>query len=95
VDWNEEQACFRTFLQELAYFYSPCSPYPTTISYEAQEDTTDDDNDDNKKYEYERHQITHVMFPAMKRYANFPSRVLDGVKQLASTDELYKTFERC
>ncbi|KAJ6631150.1 DNA binding protein [Mycena sp. CBHHK59/15] len=82
VDWNAEQACFASFLRELALFYVP-GPLCAAATEEAQDRA-------------ERWQIQHVVFPALRRYVAAPRTLLDrDVVQIASLPELYKVFERC
>lgn len=85
VDWYSEQACFQTFLRELAYFYVPEPLVP-----DAQPDA--DEADEASM----RWQIQYVLFPAMARYMLPPKTLLDrDVVQVAHLPELYRVFERC
>ncbi|KDQ10268.1 hypothetical protein BOTBODRAFT_36380 [Botryobasidium botryosum FD-172 SS1] len=92
VDWSSEAGCFRTFFQELAFFYIP-GPMPDDPeeSQQPQEDGA------NRTAEtLERWQIQHVLFPAMKKYLSSPKTLLDrDVVQVASLPDLYRVFERC
>lgn len=87
VNWNVEQDCFRMFLRELAYFYSP-SPLS---KLDGKSNQPDDQNERR-----ERWQIEHVLFPCMRRYLVPPKSLLDrDVVQIANLPDLYRVFERC
>ncbi|KAF8899820.1 DNA mismatch repair protein MutL [Gymnopilus junonius] len=85
VDWMSEAECFETFLRELAYFYTPTLPTPTSA-----------DVQEKDQYKAERWQIQHILFPAMRRYLIPSKSLLDrDVVQIANLPDLYKVFERC
>lgn len=123
VDWNAEQACFETFLRELARFYAPSALNDTRP---LGQDDNDNDHDDadmstidddpdldpnseaerqrqqrrQKKrlddaHDFARHQLEHVLFPAMRRYAKFPKDSIKHITELADVKNLYRIFERC
>lgn len=83
VDWTEEKACFETFLQELACFYSP---RPLARSKEMS--STDEQA-------HERWQLEHVLFPSFRKYTTWPRKLSSDVKQIANLPDLFKIFERC
>ena len=85
VDWTSEQACFDSFLRELAFFYVP-EPLLDDPGG-AQEDET---------HKAMLWQLQHILFPAMARYLVPPKTLLDrDVVQVADLPELYRVFERC
>ncbi|KAI0711270.1 DNA mismatch repair protein MutL [Earliella scabrosa] len=86
VDWTSEQACFDTFLRELAFFYVP-EPLLDDPPGEAQAGET---------HKAMLWQLQHILFPAMARYLIPPKTLLDrDVVQVADLPELYRVFERC
>ncbi|GAA5824837.1 hypothetical protein JCM11251_005364 [Rhodosporidiobolus azoricus] len=108
VNWIDEKACFTTFLRELAYFYSPePSPIapppspppllplttpPPTLSPADQKKLDNQKQEDEKK----KHQIQHVLFPALKQYLVPPEKLLKKDVVLATRlEDLYRVFERC
>ncbi len=89
VDWTAEQACFDTFLRELAFLYVP----EPLLDLPLDEDSDDQAKDTHKATLW---QIQHVLFPAMARYLVPPKTLLDrDVVQVADLPELYRVFERC
>ncbi|RDX54602.1 DNA binding protein [Lentinus brumalis] len=89
VDWRAEQACFDTFLRELAFLYVP----EPLLDHPLDEDSDDQAKDTHKATLW---QIQHVLFPAMARYLVPPKTLLDrDVVQVADLPELYRVFERC
>jgi hypothetical protein len=62
--------------------------------------TNDDDDNMNEQESddeiaFAHHQIEHVLFPAMRRYGNFPEHLLKHIKEAADYKVLFKVFERC
>lgn len=93
VDWTSEQACFDSFLRELAYFYVP---EPLVPEVEAQDGAADADANEKAAEKATTWQIQHVLFPAMARYMVAPKSLLDrDVVQVANLPDLYRVFERC
>ncbi|KAI0360593.1 DNA mismatch repair protein MutL [Trametes cingulata] len=93
VDWTEEQACFDTFLRELAYFYVPEPLLPEAEAGTTGETGQGEDEDARKATLW---QIQHVLFPAMARYLVPPKSLLErDVVQVADLPDLYRVFERC
>lgn len=95
VDWSSEAGCFTSILRELACFHLP-GPLPGTAAgaYGGNADAgraTNRDAPDAEKF-----QLTHVVIPAARKYLVAPTTLLDkDVVKLASTQELYRVFERC
>jgi hypothetical protein len=44
---------------------------------------------------FAKHQIEHLIFPAMRRYVNFPSHLKANIHEIADYKALFKVFERC
>ncbi|OJT01730.1 DNA mismatch repair protein Mlh1 [Trametes pubescens] len=102
VDWTDEQACFDTFLRELASFYVPepllpdeargAKP-PADMDVDADADARAADAQTEKATQW---QVQHVLFPAMARYLVPPKSLLErDVVQVADLPDLYRVFERC
>ena len=97
VEWDQEEACFRTFCHETARFYAA---KPTLFAN--QEETKknkekDDDGDDDEEEETWRWCAEHVLFKVL-RTSYLPNSKLENdgsMLQVASLPELYKVFERC
>ncbi len=93
--------CFENILREIAYFYSPI-PIPSPSTPISPDDSMDseaaeDAEETRAQLEYQNHQIEHVIFPAMKRYAVMPKDLLEKgyIKEVANLPDLYRIFERC
>ncbi|KAA6407738.1 MAG: DNA mismatch repair MLH1 [Lasallia pustulata] len=89
VDWEDEKACFRSFLTELAAFYVPEQvPNPTG---------GDDAEDAEIKARRERlgWVLEHVLFPAFRARLVATEGLLRGVVECANLKGLYRVFERC
>lgn len=101
VDWSGEEECFRTFLRELATFYTP-EQLPVAPSKDAS--TSDEPNVDAPTEEDPMIQTRRAQMAQMLEYAVFPalrarlvatSRMLKGVVEVADLKGLYRVFERC
>ncbi|KAI0646384.1 DNA mismatch repair protein MutL [Trametes meyenii] len=98
VEWTDEQACFDSFLRELALFYVP---EPLISDHDPGDGKTGDKEDGDEAGEKQREkatlwQVQHVLFPAMARYLVPPKTLLDrDVVQVADLPDLYRVFERC
>lgn len=107
IDWSGEEECFRTFLRELAAFYTPEQlPLPPSI-------TGPKDNDREKEYESQPgnymdedeaiqqrrlqmgRMLEHTVFPALRARMVATTRLLKGVVEVADLKGLYRVFERC
>ena len=44
---------------------------------------------------FAKHQIEHLLFPAMRRYTEFPSHLKANIHEIADYKALFKVFERC
>lgn len=88
VDWDEEQACFHTFLTELAAFYVP-EQLPTSESAGGNED---DVSSKRKQLELV---LENVLFPAFRSQLVATEGMLRGVVEVADLKGLYRVFERC
>ncbi|PYI27115.1 DNA mismatch repair protein MutL [Aspergillus indologenus CBS 114.80] len=105
VDWSSEEACFRSFLRELAAFYVPeplplpaAAPAPRT-SAAAEHAQIAGETETERYIEQRRAQIArmleHVVFPAMRGRLVATTRLLGGVIEVADLKGLYRVFERC
>lgn len=111
VDWTSEQDCFRTFLGELAAFYtpeqlprSPARGADTGTEGSAEDQPQDggergDDDSGDEFIPSRRAQIErmleHVIFPAFRARLVATTRLLRGVVEVADLKGLYRVFERC
>ena len=44
---------------------------------------------------FAKHQIEHLLFPAMRRYTEFPNHLKANIHEIADYKVLFKVFERC
>lgn len=95
VQWDEEKACFETFLRELASFYVPEMLPPTPgNAEEAAAEVIDDEVRARRRHV--RWAVEHVLFPAFKaRLVATKSLMKGGVLEVANLKGLYRVFERC
>lgn len=111
VDWKTEEECFRTFLRELAAFYTP-EQLPTPRRKQSAEagnlelHTTDAapspgsrGDDEDETITTRRNQLSrmleHVIFPALRARLVATGSLLNGVVEVADLKGLYRVFERC
>jgi len=107
VDWSSEEECFRTFLRELAAFYTPEQlPLPPSLTgtkdndrEEAHELQIENDTGEDEAIQQRRLQIgrmlEHTIFPALRARMVATTRLLRGVVEVADLKGLYRVFERC
>lgn len=88
VDWTDEQACFHTFLVELASFYVP-EQFPVTKKGEEEIEAV------LKRRKEVEYMLEHVLFPAMRSRIVATKGMLGGVVEVANLKGLYRVFERC
>lgn len=95
VVWDEEKACFETFLKELASFYVPEQLPPTRgATGDGNEEEIDEEVKARRKHV--RWAVEHVFFPAFKaRLVATKSLMKGGVLEIANLKGLYRVFERC
>ena len=97
VDWNDEKKCFRSFLTELATFYTP-EQLPAgedgDIIANVKEDMAAENGAGQKTQELGR-VLEHVLFPAFKARLIATKGLLKGVVEVANLKGLYRVFERC
>lgn len=86
VDWTDEQACFKTFLEELASFYVPERRPPSE---------SDENGLSDAKHQNLDRVLENVLFPAIRSRIIATRRMIPGMRQIASLKELYRVFERC
>ncbi|KAE8413023.1 histidine kinase-like ATPase [Aspergillus pseudocaelatus] len=100
VDWTNEEDCFRTFLRELAAFYTPeqLPPPPPPTENDGNEESPNIDTEDelirNRRLQIAR-MLEHVVFPALRSRLVATNRLLRGVVEVADLKGLYRVFERC
>ncbi|KAJ3579813.1 hypothetical protein NPX13_g753 [Xylaria arbuscula] len=93
VNWTEEQACFESFLRELATYYAPEQLPPLPGNDQVEENVPDEIK---ARRAHVRRAIEHVFFPAFKaRLVATKSFMKGGVLELANLKGLYRVFERC
>ncbi|KAK4193751.1 DNA mismatch repair protein Mlh1 [Podospora australis] len=109
VDWTAEQACFETFLRELADFYVPerLPPPPTRKPQPVENnDTNENETVEEEGAEEDTHltarrrqvrwALENVLFPAFKsRLIGTNSLMKECIKEIADLKGLYRVFERC
>ncbi|KAB5523918.1 hypothetical protein GE09DRAFT_370537 [Coniochaeta sp. 2T2.1] len=96
VVWDEEKACFETFLRELASFYVPEQLPPTRGGDGGGEEEEQLDEDVKTRRAHVRWAVEHVFFPAFKaRLVATNSLLKGGVLEIANLKGLYRVFERC
>lgn len=109
VDWNSEEGCFRTFLRELATFYTPEQlPVLSQAAQDASGESAtqgpvvaDDPGveDEDAFVRARRAQMVRMLeyavFPALRARLVATSRLLRGVVEVADLKGLYRVFERC
>lgn len=94
VVWDEEKACFETFLKELASFYVPEQLPPTRGGGDENEEDMDETVKARRRHV--RWAVEHVFFPAFKaRLVATNSLMKGGVLEIANLKGLYRVFERC
>ena len=110
VNWVDEEACFHTFLKELASFYTP-EQLPAAATTAITGALAGDDDDarmegggeeaDGLKAELEGRReemsrvLEHVLFPAFRARLVATKGLLGGVVEVADLKGLYRVFERC
>jgi DNA mismatch repair protein MLH1 len=95
VDWTDEQACFGSFLRELASFYVP-EQLPSLPGNAEQLEAEDVPDEIKARRAHVRRAVEHVFFPAFKaRLVATKSLMNGGVLELADLKGLYRVFERC
>ena len=100
VNWVDEQACFHTFLRELASFYTPEQlPSGRLAGGDAQMGGTDEADELKAELEARREDMSrvleHVLFPAFRARLVATKGLLGGVVEVANLKGLYRVFERC
>ena len=105
VNWNEEKACFHTFLRELASFYVPEQlPNEMNVNKDGKREETlgDEGKGDSEGIEEIKRRkdevarvLEHVLFPAFRARLVATKGLLSGVVEVADLKGLYRVFERC
>ena len=111
VDWSSEEECFRTFLGELAAFYTP-EQLPTPISTPTVTPVTEDSNNNKRPGEEGKEDdedddfittrraqmvrmLEYTIFPALRARLLATADLLGGIVEVADLKGLYRVFERC
>lgn len=100
VNWVDEEACFHTFLRELASYYTP-EQLPTGVSLAGDDDDAQMGEADELKAGLEARRddmsrvLEHVLFPAFRARLVATKGLLKGVVEVANLKGLYRVFERC
>lgn len=97
VNWDEEEECFRTFLRELATFYT-VERLPDLAGIKKQDikdKNTIEKCEIEKRNEEIEHALEHVLFPAFRARLIATKDLLPGVVEAANLKGLYRVFERC
>ena len=89
VDWNDEKACFQTFLRELANFHVP-EALPATPTEPAQQDEVL-----ARKREQCHRSVEMLLFPAFRNRLIATKSLLKATVEVANLRGLYRVFERC
>ncbi|KAJ5107000.1 hypothetical protein N7456_003675 [Penicillium angulare] len=101
VDWSGEEECFRTFLRELAAFYTPEQlPVPPSESVGIDEEPKESNEEVEDPFIITRRtqmvrMLEYTVFPALRTRLVATSRMLRGVVEVADLKGLYRVFERC
>lgn len=109
VDWNNEKACFGSFLRELAAFYTveqlPGFGAEGTKEPDGDADGTAEAGRGNasarlssevgKRIAEVEWALEHVLFPAFRARLIATKGLLNGVVEVADLKGLYRVFERC
>jgi DNA mismatch repair protein MLH1 len=110
VDWSNEEGCFRTFLRELATFYTPeqLPILSQPVAQDASGESTaqgpgvadgsgveDDDAFVRARRAQMVRMLEYAIFPALRARLVATSRLLRGVVEVADLKGLYRVFERC
>jgi DNA mismatch repair protein MLH1 len=96
VDWSSEEGCFRTFLRELAAFYTP-EQLPVLPVESAGPLVADAEGDAFVRARHAQmvRMLEYAVFPAVRARLVATSRLLRGVVEVADLKGLYRVFERC
>ncbi|KAJ9222219.1 hypothetical protein DTO169C6_5348 [Paecilomyces variotii] len=103
VNWTAEEACFRTFLRELAAFYTPEQlpppPRPSTDDDSGNDAGSQAGHQEDESITARRAQLSqmleHVVFPSLRARLVATTNLLQGVVEVADLKGLYRVFERC
>ena len=95
VDWEDEKACFQSFLRELASFYVPeALPVMPRKGKEAGMETDEDVAVGKRRRQLER-AVEYVLVPAFKARLIATKGLRKAVLEVADLKGLYRVFERC
>jgi DNA mismatch repair protein MLH1 len=101
IDWTNEEDCFRTFLRELAAFYTPeqlptpgHNPRADGDDQGQRSESGEDESITTRRGQLAR-MLEHVLFPAIRARLVATGSLLNGVVEVADLKSLYRVFERC
>lgn len=91
VNWEEEEACFDTFCQELSLFYKIHKVSDSTYDIHQHSEEQESDINSWKKV------MEMTVFPALKKNFKPPKNCAENrtFNMVADLPDLYKVFERC
>lgn len=104
VVWDEEEACFQSFLQELSGWYAiETLPQPNGKAAHPQgvdrEGDVEEEDEGPRLLDQRRAHVEevleHVLFPAMRSRLVATTDLLKGIVEVADLKGLYRVFERC
>lgn len=110
IDWSSEEGCFRSFLRELAAFYTPEQlPIPPSVQKDAKSRSQNNINGEDDAVSEEEEEedsvlqrrllmgrmLEYAVFPALRARLVATTRLLRGVVEVADLKGLYRVFERC
>ena len=97
VEWNDEKRCFKSFLTELAAFYTPeqlLAGEEGDMNANIEKGMATDNGAGQRTQELGR-VLEHILFPAFKARLIATKGLLKGVVEVANLKGLYRVFERC
>lgn len=108
VNWNSEEDCFRSFLRELAAYYTP-EQLPAVSSPAHSNGIANVADERDKEEEASKgedefiscrraqmiHMLEHSISPALRARLVATTGLLRGVVEVADLKGLYRVFERC
>ncbi|KAI9797120.1 MAG: DNA mismatch repair protein [Piccolia ochrophora] len=111
VDWSSEKACFRSFLIELAAFYTPevfppppppqgkvddaPPPNETASPPVVDQETLDTRTETENRRRHVARALENIFFPAFRARLVATKGLTRGVVEVANLKGLYRVFERC
>ena len=94
VDWTDEEACFDSFLRELAAWYMP-EPFPEDDAKDESMSGIETSEEEALRRKHVERALEHVLFPAFRSRLIATRDLKKGVVEVADLKGLYRVFERC